>query len=474
MLVIFSDVHLSDESTSRNVRPGAFEGLGDTMADLAAKKKVGATEVHVVLLGDIFDLVRSDHWHRKVNKKDRPWDGQRDPGTGMNADFASVEAQFQAVLAGILATESANSFVTMLGRLPVVGGAKPRVTYVVGNHDRALNNFPSLQQRLKDALPGVDLTFALSVKDDAYWLLARHGHEWDPHCHGWRYARKVLGKSVGRFDPDAYTAIAIGEVVTAEFMSGFVARMRDSLTERSGGALSPSDSDFLEAIKDINNLRPITAALNWIAWFARDRGKSDLELIRVALRDAVKAVLECRVGKEWDTLESDLVFSGDLTDSLAKVLAILKQKSGLSWADAILALVVPAAGIWHGIVSAVHPSSELDELGRGAGDEYQRAIDGGFTDPGGVSADTRFLLYGHTHDALQECFAAPRGGPARMYVNTGTFLPFTAQARNPRQFWTAHRMTYVVAFNAQENAIDQKRPEPTLDVWNGLRWKEYA
>ncbi len=58
MLVVFSDTHISDGSTARNVHASAFALLCDEI--VSAAKAKGAIEVHVVLLGDILDLVRTD------------------------------------------------------------------------------------------------------------------------------------------------------------------------------------------------------------------------------------------------------------------------------------------------------------------------------------------------------------------------------------------------------------------------------
>lgn len=467
MFVAFSDVHLTDESTAINVRPGAFTGLGGEIADEAEER--GATEVHVALLGDILDLVRTDYW-QTIPKDQRPWEGKRDPGTGLNAD-PGTEGHFGRVLDLILAAPSAKAFFAMLAGLPVVGGNKPRVTYVVGNHDRSIHNFPSLRARIQTAADGVPVSFATSVREDNCGVFGRHGHEWDPHCHGWHYYTKVLQprSKVGRFSAKAYSAVTIGEVVTAEVMAGFIARVKTALQAKAGGAtvpLPPESTELLKGLKDVNNLRPVTAAFQWLGWYTRGRAEEYVEMIRAALADAIGQALGSRVAREWDDIKPDLLFTGDLTDRLSKVLAILKQRNGLTWIDAILDVVLPVQGILTGLKSALAGSNDLDELGKGAAEEYQTQL--------GTAPATRHILYGHTHEALQECFAAPRGGTPRAYVNTGTFLPFTAAARNHRDFWTAHRMTYAIAYDRQENKEDRRADDPTFDLWSGLRWKEYT
>lgn len=71
ILVLISDLHITDKSTAFNVDPDAFTKiLKPKIKDMANKR--GETEIHLVLLGDIFDLVRTDYWHRCILRKDRP------------------------------------------------------------------------------------------------------------------------------------------------------------------------------------------------------------------------------------------------------------------------------------------------------------------------------------------------------------------------------------------------------------------
>ena len=70
MLVVISDIHLTDLSTAHNVHGTAFDLMCKEITTAAQAK--GAVELHVVLLGDIFDLVRTDFWHRTTTPDQRP------------------------------------------------------------------------------------------------------------------------------------------------------------------------------------------------------------------------------------------------------------------------------------------------------------------------------------------------------------------------------------------------------------------
>jgi UDP-2,3-diacylglucosamine pyrophosphatase LpxH len=464
MLIVFSDLHLTDESTAGNVHASAFERLSEEIQDAAEQK--AARELHVLLLGDIFDLVRTAWWHQqedagKLNTADRPWNGTLDPATGMNADLGKVEPQFRQVLKGILQTESSQALLALLNGLPRPGGQRPAVTYVIGNHDRVLHNFPSLQDQLRSRLPKVDLTFARSYRSEAYATLARHGHEWDADCHGWEFLRKVLarGTNVGRFDEPAYRVMAIGEVITAELMSGLIHRVQRKL-DRS----SPEDREFVASLQEVNNLRPFTAVFEWIAWLVRDqrdRYAKYLELLRLALRDSLAATLESSLARRWDKLKADWVLSGDVTDHLSRAYLIVKQRSGLRLLEGLR----PVLGLYQSAAKRLLPGDDLDPLAEGARQEFA-SID---PDSGGL----QYVLYGHTHEARQDCFRGFPDGRAQLYVNTGTFLPFIDRAHGGHGFWTAQRMTYAFLFRDEEDRRGRLGPGPTLDVWDGLRRKHY-
>ena len=312
MLVLVSDLHITDGTTANNVNPEAFDLLGAEILDAVARR--GAREVHLVLLGDILDLVRSDYWLRLgVPMARRPWGGTLDPLTGMNADRAAIEAQFQAVLGAILASPTARALGGMLGTL-AAGSVPFRVTYVIGNHERVLWNFPSLRAVVRAALPEVT-DFAAAVDSPEYGLLARHGHEWDEHTHGWRFRREVLqpGERIDRFAPEAYQTMAIGEAVTAELMSGLVFHAR---------ALGGPDS-LVDLLKEVNNLRPLLDVFAWLDWIAGGRVREHRELLHESLRRALDGLLDSTLARQWDRLETDYLVSGDLVDRLEQARAVL-------------------------------------------------------------------------------------------------------------------------------------------------------
>ncbi len=449
MLVLVSDLHITDETAANNINPEAFELLGAEIVDAATRR--GAREIHLVLLGDILDLVRSDHWHRSaIPMAQRPWGGTLDPRTGMNADRALVEPQFQAVLRAVLATPTAGALRTMLASL-TSGPIPLRATYVIGNHERVMWNFPALRDAARASLPQV-ANFAAAVDAPEYGVLARHGHEWDEHTHGWRFRRDVLlpKEHVDRFAPEAYEVMAIGEAVTAELMSGLVFHARDE------GA----PASLVDQLKDVNNLRPLLDVFAWLEWVGGARVREHRQMLHEALRRALDGLLSSTLAHQWDRLQTDYLVTGDLVDRLEQARAVLLGPDFESFRGRVESLERLQR-----LVPALLPSE--DGLLAGARAE---AVFQGKPMPGGIQR----VIYGHTHRARHDYFSATPDGMVRMYVNTGTFLPLITRARDGRTFASAQQMTMVFAYREDEDTQGKRVGTTSTDIWNGTRRKLYG
>jgi UDP-2,3-diacylglucosamine pyrophosphatase LpxH len=447
MLVLISDLHITDETSAHNVNPEAFRLLGDEILDAAARR--GAREIRLVLLGDILDLVRSDYWHRHdLPMAERPWGGRLDAETGMNAS-AGVEGQFHAVLAGAIATPAGLALRDLLVRL--AGATVPvAVTYVIGNHERVMWNFPSLQEAARRALPQIG-TFAAAVDRPEYGVLARHGHEWDPATHGWRLRRNVLvpGQPVDRFAPEAYRTMAIGEVVTAELLAGLVFHARDL------GA----PGELVDQLKDVNHLRPLLDVFGWLEWIGGSRGWRHREILHRALRLALDGLLESSVARAWDRLEPDTLVSGDLVDRLEQARALLLGPDFESFRGRVEALQRLRR-----LVPALLPGDD----GLLAGARSEAALRDGPRE-GGVE----YVLYGHTQRARHDYLAAAPAGPVQLYINTGTLLPLISRTLDGHSFASEQRLTMVFAYRADEDSEGKAAGTTSLDIWNGARRKCY-
>ena len=461
MLVLISDLHLTDGSTAINVDPSAFTLLGEEIA--ASYKDRGAQEMHLVLLGDIYDLVRTDFWHRNnISPDKRPWGvgpGQTlDPQTAMNPDRTLIEDQFSKILADILKTKSGAALKALVQGLPHPPGSEPQVTYVIGNHDRVFNNFAALQRQVREALD-LNVTFVNQLVEPSYGVAARHGHEWDKDCHAWEFITKVLKRKVDRFDPSTYLVMAIGEVITAELMGGFVYRVRTQLDPQN-----TDDQVFLQQIKDVNNLRPMSDALRWLSWFTHGRGARYLNILQKALVESLEDLLASSLAREFDKITKDLLVSRDTVDNLQTGLKALKAPGGLAGLGEKASVLEWIAGAKDRVWTF---------LGLAKGDAYVSGARQEFQG-GKVPSQTQYIAYGHTHLARHDCFTGTQAGIVQFYINTGTYLPLIERALDEKGFWRAHNMTMVCCYRSDEDMPDRVGDGPTVDIWDGIRRKVFT
>src|SRR6266849_1591142 len=82
MLVIISDLHLTDGTSGETIRSGAFKAFRERFRDLAYDaswrsdaKYVPIERMDLVLLGDILDVIRSTRWCQ-ASSDVRPWGNQ--------------------------------------------------------------------------------------------------------------------------------------------------------------------------------------------------------------------------------------------------------------------------------------------------------------------------------------------------------------------------------------------------------------
>src|SRR5437660_6276220 len=85
MLIIISDLHLTDGTSGETIRAGAFRAFRESLCELAYdaswrsdKKYVPVDRIDVVLLGDILDVIRSTRWC-DAPAEVRPWGNQSLP-----------------------------------------------------------------------------------------------------------------------------------------------------------------------------------------------------------------------------------------------------------------------------------------------------------------------------------------------------------------------------------------------------------
>jgi hypothetical protein len=172
MLVIISDLHLTDGTSGETIRAGAFRAFRESLRELAydaswrsEKSYVPVDGIDLLLLGDILDVIRSTKWCGAPAEV-RPWGDQNNPR------FAEmVERITEDVIAknkeslGILKSLGNSEIMSLPptgpdGRVALKPAARVpvpvRLHYLVGNHDWFFHlkgsAYDDIRKKIVDAL----------------------------------------------------------------------------------------------------------------------------------------------------------------------------------------------------------------------------------------------------------------------------------------------------------------------------------
>ncbi|MCF7919559.1 MAG: hypothetical protein K9N06_06575 [Candidatus Cloacimonetes bacterium] len=448
MLIVLSDLHFSDGSTATNVAPEVFSQiLFPAIMLRAGNPAKSLTEIHLVLAGDIFDLVRADKW-LELDKAKRPWNGTLDFHIAVNTDFA-VELLYSQVLDIILAEPACATFIAEINKLADnIHGIPVKITYLPGNHDRAVNNYVSLQNKIRSLFPGIDIEIRNNLLAGEYAVLCRHGHEWDETCYSYDFARKVLNISLeDRFDPAYHKVQNIGEVITTEILGGITYHLKNTFNWQG------KNDKLLEYIKDIYNVRPALSGINWLIWITTANFDKTLrsEIIN-ALHLSLESFLDTTLAKMWDKVSPDLIFIGDIIDRI-QLLKNYLMKDNFNSLQLTLEIIK---------FGEKYFKPFDDKYVKGARQDFEK------------HPDIQLVIYGHTHQA-REVIIAGNSRSTYRYINTGTYLPLIQEAR-VKGFGRAKRMTLTFIYNKNEDRgsnSNKKENSISLEFWDGLKQKEY-
>jgi UDP-2,3-diacylglucosamine pyrophosphatase LpxH len=270
MLLVVSDLHLLDSNARGS------PNFGSLFSDLDASLGGGNDEqCTLVLLGDIFELLKSDLW---FDSPHRPW---HEPTQGLIETVLNI-------LKGIY--ESNVGFFSTINRLCQERGLK--LLYVPGNHDGLMfsRRMGPVRAALRQYLPALssddpEAMFPESLMLQDYGTYLEHGHEFDEF-------NRSQG-SVSRVIP--------GDVVVVEIVARIAAE-----TARLLGSTKPlvdQYSDELHFLQCLDDVVPQDAN-SLLAWMRsglsslQEPRRSDVEK---ALCDAIGRCLEraaAAIGKD--------------------------------------------------------------------------------------------------------------------------------------------------------------------------------
>lgn len=413
--------------------------FASTMNDLAAHaREADATDVKLVFLGDVFDLWRSERWF-DYPLEARPW-----------GDAPSEEAVTD-VFEGVLAA-NAEMLELVSGSVAERFGfpVEPERIFVPGNHDRLVNASAALRRRARESLgisPAADdEPLPHHVLDEEHGLFARHGHEWDQFSFAGSPTLDA-GEEIA-VPPEDYRPTAIGDVMACEFACRLA-----PLVARELGPDHPSVDSITEQMRTVTDVRPVQAAMQWAAWQATQFDDRESEAVNAAIRVAARDVREIPFVRRWIESEDEWGLDrADLFQMLVRALGSLELMDN----ERILGFVDNVSSGQRDIDAHV-PAREFERLDRHPG----------------VGENIYYVLYGHTHEAVQRPVALLGRPPEvryRVYFNTGTWRPVHRPLTYPAGAFASWReMTYVLVYRPGERGSSGSRLRyPAVESWTGV------
>jgi UDP-2,3-diacylglucosamine pyrophosphatase LpxH len=220
--VFVSDLHLSDGTIGSSVSEADL--IRYLLMPVAA-----AAPVRVILLGDIFELLRSSSWK-----------GAIDPWTGLNEGFKNFPKParecVELVTANILARYP--EFARQWKDLVTAGKVEP--VFVPGNHDFMLQLSPSARNQVRQffALPASGKPFKKYYYDKDSAIYAVHGNQYD--------AVNLHDDQAGQW--------AFGDAIVLKLVNGFIC----SACVNLGQSMDSPDTPLAQALQDLDNVEPLT------------------------------------------------------------------------------------------------------------------------------------------------------------------------------------------------------------------------
>jgi UDP-2,3-diacylglucosamine pyrophosphatase LpxH len=428
MLVFISDLHFVDGSAGEhNLSHRAFEYFFEDVAAIAAKPSNDIKEIKFVLLGDIFDLLRTEGWFG-YPADERPW------GTDEQAIEVHALTLFDAITDH---PENRRTFkIFRQGVADLRGNGRPdsdpSLIYLPGNHDRLCNRYTSLRQKVCDCLgippawhDPADL-FPHTYEDPAYGVFARHGHEYD----------KFNYEGGTAYTPADYQRVPIGDPITTELL----ARLPYTLARRLGNA--PNKPTIIRNFQEIENVRPLSAVIEWLLYqVGQDRQ------IKEIIEDSVQEVIDyfdsLDFVKNWFDRHDKWTDWRDEADKIQAFLFLLRHFK-LDRTETLWDLAMKAKDYF-----------VKDDLLAAAPQEYLH-----------LDSRVRYVVYGHTHDPLVSPVRSFPAAPApleQVYLNTGTWRGRYHKATQDDSFIAWKNMTYVIFYQAGERGT----PFPVFETWTG-------
>ena len=285
MLIVISDLHLSDGTSCHNLSHRAFSHFFDYIKGSMRKEY---EELIVVFAGDTFDLLRSEYW-MTVKEGEKPWNNS-----------SPYHPHLKHILSN--AIEANNTSLDIIRQADKQFHPIPIQKYLIpGNHDRMIGEIDGYNDILKDAFGNVSIVNEC-YENEAYGVVIRHGHEFD----------------VYNFEADG---IPIGDVNTVELFVRLPFEIKKKF---------PELEDELKSIEDI---RPQWRIFDYLqSTYTEHEVKSFIE---ESIKKTVNYFFTIPYVREWIKKHDKSLNPLDEADKLEYMLYLSKILP-MDWAEKLL------------------------------------------------------------------------------------------------------------------------------------------
>lgn len=469
MLVIVSDIHLTDGTSGKTIKEGAFRVFRQRLRDLAYDASWRAQPnnnkvprykpietLDIILLGDILDVIRSDKWLMNGQRGVRPW--HFDQSAGIDGRLAKKVDQITSdivrnnknsldVLKGLSSGRKASHWVTLA---PATRDGKPddtvgwepedprrlrvevRIHYITGNHEWFFSlpgqPYDKIRSKIKAAMglandPKVPFPHDPEESADIRKILNEH-HVWARHGD--------IYDSFNYQDNQGRLASSLGDVIVIELLNRFPHEIDKLDVPKS----------LKENLKEIDNVRPLFFIPLWIDGSLRRSGanRKQIKEVKSVWDNLVDKFLRIDFVKNQDSFWNPL-------DDVDKLEVLLKFSKGISLST--LSKIVN----WYG----KNVTTKVESY-------YKKAL----TESAFKNRTAQFVVYGHTHRneiiPLDITKLTEEKELKQIYLNAGTWRRVHTLAQSntkDAEFVDYNIMTYLAFFKGDE------RLGRAFEAWSG-------
>lgn len=422
MLIFISDLHLTDGSSGTTIHPRAFCKLFELLLDIIGDpKKNKIQKVHLVLLGDIIDVIRSDVWLRQekgqAEKPIRPWSSALD----YDKEGHNLQYYTESIVDKIISTDNnilikiyLEEFQTLCRKFNI----DVELSYLIGNHDWLINRYPSTRQKIASflGLPNPQCyetnRFPEYLAFEDYGVVARHGDCFDRL----NYA--------GNRD-----ASSIGDALVIDLLNQFPIRVQRDLQ-------LDDDHPLIMQLREIDNIRPLLDIPAWIRGVCRHF-----------------TGFEVQVHEIWNDLANEFLH-------LQVVKDLARSQPGL-WFFLRFVLRLTTRCSWGGLMKI---------LARGIIRRYYQKMDcyEAYACKDIEDKNAAYVVYGHTHNAQQIPLIirsiSEKKDLEQVYFNSGTWRKVferTAFDKENCDVIGWYVLTFIVFYLETE-----KEPDRNYEMWS--------